>query len=149
MTGIATVRVQVLGCTDYMEAEHLAVLRQLPAFLAEEGITADIHFHEPGGLGPGAVETISLYIADHSADTAIGAVATAAITGAVNWARKFLERRKSVDPEAMEEADEEFVDVRLWGPNGRLLKSISVKRALVDEEYTHTSIDPERTDEPR
>ncbi|WP_333894119.1 hypothetical protein [Mycolicibacterium gadium] len=116
-----TVHVQVLGRADYMKHDHLALIEELPEYLAAEGLAADLFYREPGGLGP-ILESIAIFIAGAAASGPIGDLSSAAIRGAVAWAHKRIRH----EPRVAEGEEKPAVVVTVYGPKGELLKHVEV-----------------------
>lgn len=129
VSALGSVRVEILGRTDYMEQDRLEMIGELSEYMRGEGLTADIYYREPGGMGPPPLEVITIFIGTNIASALIGAAAVASIKAAVAWARERIRRHfpASVSPDA------DFVQVTLYGPNGEFLKHVRVTRDSVGE----------------
>lgn len=147
---VAAAHVEVLGRTDYMTHDQLAVIGELPRYLRAEGLIAELHFREPGGMGPfPPVESITMFLAANAAAGVIGGAAWAALTGAVRWGRERIRREPPYEPDldAFDpDPDAErnpTVDVMLYGPRGELLSRIAVSSDEVITLFGDQVIDPD------
>ncbi|BBY62084.1 hypothetical protein [Mycolicibacterium helvum] len=123
-----SVHVEVLGRTDYMEPDQVALVEELPEFLAAEGLAADLYYREPGGLGP-ILESVAIFIAGAATSGLIGDLSTAAVRGAVAWARKRIRR----EPPVAEGEAKPIVAVTIYGPTGEVLARVEVSDDEDDE----------------
>ncbi|WP_333894118.1 hypothetical protein [Mycolicibacterium gadium] len=88
-----TVHVEVLGSIHDGSPPQRAVVEELPAYLAAEGVTARLHYRPAGGADLWApIETISLFLGNNIAAGLIGGAAWASMTGAIKWARERIRR---------------------------------------------------------
>lgn len=123
-----SVHVEVLGRTDYMEPDHLALVEELPEFLAAEGLAADLYYREPGGMGP-ILESIAIFIAGAATSGLIGDLSGAALRGAVTWAHKRIRR----EPPVAESEAKPVVAVTVYGPMGEVLTRVEISGDENDE----------------
>lgn len=145
-----TVHVEVIGTIHDGSPPQRAVVEELPIYLAAEGVTAELSYRPGGGFGLGVVETIAVFIAGSAAAGLIGDTATAAVTGAIKWARERLRREPPGPPEptgvtgpADPDADpRKTVRISLYGPRGELLKDIEVNRDEVNTLFGDPIEDP-------
>lgn len=89
---LGNVRIEILGHPDYMEADRLAFISELPNYMRAQGISAEISYKEPGGMGLPPLEVITVYIVDHAQDEVLGAIVLASISGAWRWAKDRIRR---------------------------------------------------------
>lgn len=81
-----TVHVEVIGTIHDGSPPQRAVVEELPAYLAAEGVTAERSYPPGGGLSLGVVETIVVFIGGSAAAGVIGDIASAAVSGTIRWA---------------------------------------------------------------
>lgn len=144
---LGAVRIEILGRTDYMQPEQLAMIYELPDYLRAEGIEPDLYFREPGGMGAPPIETIAMFV---GASLASGVVydlvkesVRATIKGAIAWGRERIRRQ----PPEGEPLEGRRVSITLYGPKGELLKVVDVTKDDVNDIFTHPSISENITDD--
>lgn len=129
-----TVHVEVTGTIHDGSPPQRAFVEELPAYLAAEGVTAEMGYRPGGGFGLGVVETIAIFIGLSAAAGPIGDAASAVVNGAIKWARERLRREPPGAPEPTgvtgpadpDAAPQKTVRITLYGPRGELLKDIEV-----------------------
>ena len=136
-TPLGTVRVEVMGRTDYMQPEQLSALEELPDYLLAENVDCDVFYREPGGMGLPPLETIAIFTGTSIASGALYDLAKAAIKAAISWSRERIRRQ----PPENEPPQGCAVRVSLYGPRGELLKVMEVTRDAVDDQFTHPTIE--------
>ena len=120
--------VEIRGCTDTMDQQRLALIEELPEYLAREGLRAEICFREPGGMGPTSVlESIDIFVRTQTPGVVYGMVIEETIRAASralgNWSRA---RRalKSMDDDPDRSDGEGVINGSFYGQTGRLMKWI-------------------------
>ena len=152
-----TVHVEVLGSIHDASPPQRAVVEELPAYLAAEGVTARLHYRPAGGADLWApIETISLFIGTNVAAGLIGSAAWASMTGAIKWARERIRREPPGPPTGVTGPDDDpfadrrpTVSVSLYGPGGELLRQIAVNRDEVNTPFGDPIEDPTTPDNRR
>lgn len=129
-----TVHVEVIGIIHDGSPPQRAACEEIPAYLAAEGVTAELSYRHGGGTALGVVETVVAYIGDNAAAGLIGGAATAAVTGLTKWARERLRREPPgppvptgvTGPDDPDNPAKKRVVISLYGPRGEILKHIEV-----------------------
>lgn len=130
------VHVEVIGTIHDGSPPQRAACEEIPAYLAAEGVTAELSYRAGGGMGLGVVETIAIFIGTSAVAGLIGDTATAAVKGATKWARERLRREPPrppiptgvTGPPEPGSDPRKTVRISLYGPRGELLKDIEVYR---------------------
>lgn len=146
-----TVHVEVIGTIHDGSQPQRAVCEELPTYLAAEGITAELSYRHGGGMSLGVVETIAVYIGLRSVDGLIGDTATAAMKGAIKWARERLRREPPgppvptgvTGPDDPDNPARKTVRISLYGPRGELLKDIVVNSDEINTLFGDPVEDPD------
>ncbi|MBX8995241.1 hypothetical protein HCH15_03450 [Corynebacterium testudinoris] len=140
------VQVEILGRTDFMEPEQRSLIEQMPGYMENEGLKAEIRFREPGGMG-GILESISLFIQDPAVQGWLAGVGTAlakdvakdlakdsvlkvaksAIKAVIDWSKDRLNQEKGA-------TENDKIQIMAYGPTGELLSVITVSSQEVIHE---------------
>ncbi|WP_431817850.1 hypothetical protein [Gordonia jacobaea] len=134
---LGTVRVEVLGRSDYLTPGQAAILEELPAYLHAEGVgTEAVYFREPGGMGFG-LETIALFVVTSGAAGFIGGAVwdgtKATARAAIAWARERIRRYRDERGDDLHDDEDPVVRVNIYGPIGAVLRIIEVRESGVDD----------------
>ena len=130
---MGTVRVEVLGRSDYLTAEQAAMLEELPAYLHAQGVgTEAVYFREPGGMGS-ILESLAIFAVGGVVGGAAWDGTKATARAAIAWARERIRQYRDEQGDDLQEDEDPIVRVNIYGPTGAVLRVIEVRHSGVDD----------------
>ncbi|WP_163722587.1 hypothetical protein [Mycolicibacterium psychrotolerans] len=129
------VRIEIAGRKDAMPQTLVAEFNEFSDGFAYRGFTPDLFYRDPGGENQATARAISIFIDTSFAPEPLAEAAAAAVDVVRNWVTTGFDRL-SVPLTATRDP----VTVELHGPDGELLKRLSIQGSeIADQSTQHAS----------